>query len=128
MLDSHPQAPKFEGSVVAAAIDALNDCVQACAADGDADLSEQEVTALVKCIRLCLDCVDVCAASIRVLSRPTTFDIKVTKPLLEACVGICDSCGLECEGHAQFHEHCRVCAEACRRCEKACRELLGAIK
>jgi len=37
------------------------------------------------------------------------------------------SCGEECAGHADMHEHCRVCADVCRRCEQACRELLAAL-
>jgi hypothetical protein len=112
--------------VLATTIDALNDCAQACAAD--ADLSEQNLPELVKCIRLCLDCEDVCAATVGVASRQTEYDAGVTKPLLEACAATCTSCGDECERHAQMHEHCRVCAEACRRCEQACRELLAAMK
>ena len=83
---------------------------------------------MVKCIRLCLDCADVCTATVRVTSRQTDYDANVSKPLLEACVATCKSCGDECERHAQHHEHCRVCAEACRRCEQACRELLDAMK
>ena len=43
-----------------ATIDALNDCAQACTADADADLGEQHVPALIKCIRLCLDCACLC--------------------------------------------------------------------
>jgi hypothetical protein len=114
--------------VLAATIDALNDCAQACTADADDDLSEQNLTEMVKCIRLCLDCADVCTATVRVTSRQTNYDANVTKPLLEACVATCKSCGDECERHAQHYEHCRVCAEACRRCEQACRELLDAMK
>jgi hypothetical protein len=52
----------------------------------------------------------------------------VTRPLLEACVAICKSCGDECGRHAAMHEHCRVCEQACRRCEQACGELLNAMK
>jgi hypothetical protein len=114
--------------VLAATIDALNECFQACTADADDDLGEQHVPELVKCIRLCLDCADVCAATISVTSRQTEYDPNVTRPLLEACATACKICGDECEQHAQMHEHCRVCAEACRRCEQACRELLAATK
>jgi uncharacterized protein DUF326 len=128
LLDTYPSTLNVDAGMLAAAIDALNDCAQACIADTDADLSEQNVTEMVRCIRLCLDCVDVCTATVGVTSRPTEFDPDVTKPLLEACVAICKSCGDECERHAHMHEHCRVCAEACRRCEQACRELLGAIR
>ena len=128
MLDIHPPASGLDAGVLAAAIDALTDCAQACTADVDADLGEQDLAEMVKCIRLCLDCVDVCTATAGVVSRLAEYDPNVLRPLLEACVAICKSCGDECERHAPHFQHCRVCAEACRRCEQACRELLDAMK
>ena len=127
MLDTYPRAWTIDADVLAAAIDALSDCTQACHADNAADLSEQNVTEMVTCIRLCLACTDICTATGGVISRLAEYDPNVTRPLLEACVAICQSCGDECERHAQHHAHCRVCAEACRRCEQACRELLAAL-
>lgn len=127
MLDTYPHQSRINADVLATAIDALNDCVQACITDTDADLSERNLADLVKCIRLCLQCTDICAATAGLLSRPADYDSNVTKPLVEACVAICKSCGDECERHAHMHAHCRVCAEACRRCEQACRELLAAM-
>jgi Predicted metal-binding integral membrane protein (DUF2182)/Domain of Unknown Function (DUF326) len=109
------------------AIDALSDCVQACNADNAADLGEPNLSEMVTCIRLCLDCADICAATAGVISRQADYDANVTRPLLEACVAICKRCGDECERHAHM-PHCRVCAEACRRCEQACRDLLDATK
>ena len=126
MLDSYPRTFNLDANMLAAAIDALSDCAQACTADVDADLSEQDLAEMVKCIRLCLDCVDVCTATAGVTSRLAEYDANVIRPLLEACVAICKSCGDECERHARHQVHCRVCAEACRRCERACRELLAA--
>ena len=128
MLDTSPGPSSVDAAVLAAAIDALNDCDQACVADAGDDLGEHDVTEMVKCIRLCLDCADICAATARVTSRLTEYDANVIRPLLLACVAICKSCGDECEQHAGMHEHCRVCAEACRRCEQVCQELLGALK
>jgi hypothetical protein len=128
MLDTYSSAWTVDAGLLAAAIDALSDCAQACHADNAADLSEQNVTEMVRCIRLCLDCVDVCTATLAVISRQTEHDVSLTRPLLEACVAICKSCGDECERHAHAHEHCRVCAQACRRCEQACGELLDALK
>jgi uncharacterized membrane protein len=124
MLDSHPRTSGLDVGVLAATIDALTDCTQACTADVDADLGEQDLAEMVKCIRLCLDCADVCTATIGVISRQASYDANVTRPLLQACVAICKSCGDECGRHAQMHEHCRVCEQACRRCEQACRQLL----
>ncbi|HEU5387015.1 MAG TPA: four-helix bundle copper-binding protein [Streptosporangiaceae bacterium] len=128
MLDTYPRTVTVDAGLLAAAIDALSDCVQACHADNAADLGEQNVTEMVTCIRLCLDCADICTATAAVISRQTDYHADVTRPLLEACVAICRNCGDECERHAGMHEHCRVCAEACRRCEQACRELLDAMK
>ena len=127
LLDSYQGTVNMDVALLAAAIDAINDCAQACIADTDADLGEQDVTEMVKCIRLCLDCVDVCTATAAVISRPADYDADVARPLLQACAAICKSCGDECERHAHM-QHCQVCAEACRRCEQACRELLDAIK
>jgi hypothetical protein len=127
MLDINPPTVNVDPSVLAAAIDATSDCAQACTADTDADLSEQNLAEMVKCIRLCLDCTDICTATGAVISRLAEYDASATRPLLEACVAICKSCGDECERHAHYG-HCQVCEEACRRCERACRELLDALK
>ena len=127
MLDTYPRTVDVDADLLAATIDALSDCAQACIADTDADLSEQNLAEMAKCIRLCLDCTDVCIATVAVTSRQTFYDASVTKPLLEVCASVCKSCGDECERHAHMHEHCRICAEACRRCDRSCRELLEAM-
>ena len=127
MLDTYSQPLAVDAGLLAAAIDAASDCAQACNADTDADLSEQNLAEMVMCIRLCLDCTDICTATAAVLSRPAERDLSATRLLLAACVAICQSCGDECERHAHM-PHCRVCAEACRRCERACRDLLDSWK
>jgi hypothetical protein len=126
MLDTYSRTFNIDADLLAAAVDALSDCVQACNADNAADLGEQNVTEMVTCIRLCLDCADICTATAGVISRQTDYAADVTRPLLESCVAICRSCGDECEQHAHM-PHCRICAEACRRCEQACQELLDAM-
>jgi len=128
LLDTYPTGFPVDDDLLAATIDALSDCAQACTADVDADLSEQDLTDMVLCIRLCLECTGICTATVGVISRPALYDADVIRPLLEACVASCKSCGDECERHAPMHRHCRVCAEACRRCEQACRDLLAALK
>ena len=127
ILDSYPRTVNVDRGVLAAAIDAISDCAQACTADTDADLSEQNLAEMVKCIRLCLDCTDICTATGGIISRLAEDDPSATRPLLEACVAICKTCGDECARHVHY-EHCRVCEQACRRCEQACRELLGTLK
>ena len=121
MLDTYPRTVAIDADMLAPTIDALNDCTQACTADVDADLSEQNLTEMVTCIRLRLHRADVCTATAGVTSRQAEYDANVTRPLLEACAAIYKSCGDECERHARMHEHCQFCAEACR-------DLLDAMK
>jgi hypothetical protein len=85
LLDTYPRTVNVDAGVLATTIDALSDCAQACTACADDDLSEPDVAELVKCIRLCLDCADVCTATLRVASRRTEYDANVTRSLLEAC-------------------------------------------
>jgi hypothetical protein len=125
ILDSQPDLT-IDAGLFAATIDALSDCAQACTADADADLREDDVVTMRTCIRLCLDCADVCTATAGVISRQTAYGDAVTGPLLEACAATCARCAEECERHADTHLHCRICAQACRQCERACRDLLAA--
>jgi hypothetical protein len=129
MLDTYPRTFKVDAQLLAEVTDAVADCGQACAACADACLSEEQVAELVKCVRLNLDCADVCTATVGVLSRQTEYDAHVTRALLRACAQVCKSCGDECVRHAQQMgmEHCRICAEACGRCEEACNRLLAAM-
>ncbi|MEV1329849.1 four-helix bundle copper-binding protein [Micromonospora costi] len=127
MLDAYPKSINLDRAKLAAVIDTLNACAQACTACADACLSEDMVAELAKCARSDLDCADVCTTTSRVLSRHTGYDANVTRSLLEACATTCRSCGDECARHAERHEHCRICAEACRECERACRDLLATI-
>ncbi len=128
LLDAYSGTLNADAGVLAATIDALSDCAQACIADADDDLHEQNLAEMVTCIRLCWDCADVCTATLGVVTRQTAYDASVTKPLLEACIAVCKSCGDECQRHARHHQHCGVCEQACRRCEQACRALLGTLK
>src|SRR5262245_30757412 len=128
MLETSEHTFDADPEVLAAAIDALADCAQACTADADANLSEQNVAEMVKCVRLCLNCADICTATVAVASRAAAHDKGVLEPLLNACAAICESCGEECARHAHMHPHCGVCRGACARGEQASRDLLQAIR
>jgi len=103
LLDACPGTLNADAGVLAATIDALSDCAQACIADADDDLREQNLAEMVTCIRLCWDCADVCTATLGVVTRQAPRDASVTKPLLEACIAICKSCGDECQRHVHHH-------------------------
>jgi len=80
MLDTYPRTFTVDADLLAAVIDALSDCVQACNADNAADLSEPDVTEMVRCIRLCLDCVDVCTAAMTATFITPTATSTIIRP------------------------------------------------
>ena len=126
MLETHPHPSSMDREALASCVHACFDCEQTCTACADACLAEDMVAELRRCIRLNLDCADICGATGRLLSRQTEPNPAVLRAQLEACVEACRQCARECGQHMQKHEHCRVCADACRECEGACLALLQA--
>lgn len=124
MLRGHKSAP-VNAAEFAECINACHACAQACTSCADACLSEEQVGVLTRCIRLDLDCADICDATARVLSRQTQPEQQVIRQQVQACALICRLCAEECEKHQDKHEHCRVCAAECRRCEQLCNQMLG---
>jgi hypothetical protein len=102
----------------------LAECALVCTSCADACLGEPMVADLVRCIRLNLDCADVCDATSRVITRQTMTESAPRRELLAACAAACRVCAEECERHAAMHEHCRICAEHCRHCVQVCESLL----
>ena len=128
MIDTHPNPMNLDTSALAECIEACFDCEQACTACADACLAEDMVQDLIHCIRLDLDCADVCAATGRILSRQTQPDRSLLLAQVESLAQAVKACGDECEKHADMHEHCRVCMEACRRCEESCNSVLSSLQ
>jgi hypothetical protein len=128
MLETYPRDFNVDRDVLSACISACSDCATTCTLCADDCLSEQNVAELVKCIRLNLDCADICATTGRVVSRQTEYDANVTRAALQACIAACRSCGEECARHAEHGmEHCRICADECERCRQACERLMSAV-
>jgi hypothetical protein len=124
MIAAHPAAAAGRSDSLTRCIEACFDCAQACTACADACLAEPTVGDLIACIRLDLDCGDVCMTTGRVLSRHTAGHAALKWQLLETCAGFCRLCAEECDRHASHHEHCRICADACRACERACHQVM----
>lgn len=123
MNETSPAQVALDKDALADCVAACLECAQSCTACADACLSEEHVADLRKCIRLNLDCADVCETTARVLSRHTAFNASDARAVLQLCAQFCKSCAEECEHHATMHEHCAICAEVCRRCEEACSRL-----
>lgn len=128
MLSSHPRADRQHVADYAEIVQNLADCGVACTACADACLAETGgAEKLRKCIRTNLDCAEVCAATMRLVTRQTETPNELLHAQLHACVLACQLCADECALHAEHHEHCRLCAETCRQCQERCNHLLGEI-
>jgi hypothetical protein len=126
MLRTNPAGlGTIDRDALARCIHECHRCAQTCTACADACLSEARVEELALCIRLDLDCADVCDVTARLLSRQTGHRPGIAFAQLQTCLVAVAACARECERHAATHEHCRICAEACRVCERACGELLA---
>lgn len=127
MLRTHPRPTLTSDDVVGRAIEAAMECAQSCFSCADACLGEDDVKMLVRCIRLNLDCAEMCETFARSACRLTEPDVAYLSAQAELCALICRSCGDECEKHAKKMEHCRLCAEACRACEAECQRFAQAL-
>jgi hypothetical protein len=127
MIATHPHIHGRVDDALVRCIDLCFDCAQTCVSCADACLGEDQVAELRQCIRLDMDCADICDATGAVASRRTGSNNAVVRALIETCAEACRLCAQECEKHAGRHEHCRVCADACRQCESVCREAILSI-
>src|SRR3954452_19621013 len=117
MIATHPDVRGNINQALIDAIDAAYACAQTCTSCADACLAEEMVAELRQCIRLNLDCADICVATASLATRRTGSNEEVIRKTLEACATACRTCGDECASHAAMHEHCRICADSCRACE-----------
>ena len=96
-------------------MNALNDCVAECNHCAAACLEERDVAMLTNCIKLNIDCADVCRLTASLVARGSMH----AQHLMKECAEICEACARECEQHDHM-EHCRMCAQVCHQCADAC--------
>ena len=96
-------------------LEALNNCAAECNHCATACLGETDVKMLARCIRLDIDCAEICQLTAAYVAR----DSGHVNHLLKECADICEACAEECEKHSHM-EHCRQCAAVCRQCAEAC--------
>jgi len=124
LMRAHPRAGRGISNPLAECIERCFSCAQSCTACADACLSEDDIAELRRCVRLDLDCADICRTTGAIATRRTETSERVLLQLLEVCANVCQLCAEECELHAAHHEHCKICAGECRRCEESCRRAM----
>jgi hypothetical protein len=104
-----------------ACIEACNACATECNHCAAACLREDGIADLRECIRLDLDCAEICTFAAGYMARGSEF----ATDACALCADVCDACAEECERHDM--EHCRECAAACRRCADECRQMSAGV-
>jgi hypothetical protein len=127
MITTHPDVKGSESGALIRCIEQCYACAQACTACADACLAESMVQQLTQCIRLDLDCADICVATGALASRRTGSNQQILRQMIEVCAAACRTCGDECNRHAAQHEHCRICAEICHSCAQACDDAMQTV-
>lgn len=94
-------------NMLALCADACNMCSTAC-------LREKDVKMMAECIRIDMDCAQMCTTTAAFIARGSDYAMH----LIKECAEICEKCAAECEKHQV--DHCRTCAKACRKCIEAC--------
>jgi len=69
------------------------------------------------CPNCCIQCVDNCLTTIKLLIADSPFISKQAA----LCAEICEWCAEQCQQHD--HDHCKICAESCLVCAEECRKL-----
>jgi hypothetical protein len=127
MLRASPRSDTVDLELLASCIGECFAGAQSCTACADACLGEDDFEALRRCIRLNLDCAEVCDSTGHILSRQLDPEPAVLRRQLELLVYVCGLCGDECARHAPMHAHCRLCMDSCRRCERSGQLVLQAL-
>ena len=100
-------------------IQACYECAIACNHCAAACLQEDDVKAMAQCIRLDIDCAELCQLAASYMARGSERAALVCG----TCAQVCDACAAECARHPM--EHCQACANACRKCAEECRRVAG---
>ena len=88
MLRTHPSSIA-DADTISHCIEECFACAQSCTACADACLGEEQVAQLTRCIRLNLDCADVCEATGKIVSRQTQPQPELVRTMVQACAEAC---------------------------------------
>jgi hypothetical protein len=123
MIALHPDVKGDVNEPLAKAARHAMLCSLFCTSCADACIAEP--MDMRACIRTCLDCTEVCAATARLAVRRSSQNIAMLRLQLQTCVEACELCAAECDRHD--HEHCKLCATMCRECADDCRRALPSV-
>jgi hypothetical protein len=120
-------APRFlDSAMLDSSLTALAECHAACQRCADAWLAHSPLGPdALRCIRLIVDCGDLCAAAAEVLPEIENESSALVRSRLNACVVACERCVREAARHRA--PHAPACIEACRYAAGAGRQVISLL-
>ncbi|MBA4138285.1 MAG: four-helix bundle copper-binding protein [Opitutus sp.] len=118
-----PVSPAFASTKLEELQNALAECRVACGHSADTWLANSPLAPdALRCIRLMLDCADLCMAAEELLPFVPEISPSLLRSRLNTCAVACERCVRD----AQRHRTGPVAAsiDACRRAGRACQEIL----
>ena len=100
MIATHPDVQGTTNDTLIRCIEECYSCAQTCIACADACVAEDMVDQLRQCIRLNLDCSDLCLAAGSVGTRRTGSNEQIIVAAMQSCAAACRVCAEECEKHS----------------------------
>jgi hypothetical protein len=85
MISAHPDVKGSISEPLIACIESCFACALTCTSCADACVAEDTMTGLRQCIRLNLDCADVCSATGALASRRAGSNQEVVRTMIETC-------------------------------------------
>ena len=101
-------------------IEACMHCATVCDHCAASCLREEDVTMMVPCIQLDMECSSMCKTAALMMSVQSNH----ANAACQLCADVCIACAEECEKHD--NEHCRRCAAVCRECAEECMSMTAA--
>ena len=78
-------------------------------------------TTMADCAFAVQQMMPVCAAT----AELAAYDSKHLRPLLQACIGVCEDCEKACREHEEHQPECKACADACAELVRIAKQTLA---
>jgi hypothetical protein len=128
MMDMMESMPK--DSMAGMDMSAMQECVEACSAAATAATMCADACMghdMGRCAAMCTNMADVATTTMRMMMRPSGYDMTAMQSMMSACVAMGEACAAECQMHAEMHGHCRICANACMAMVEACKRAMASM-
>ena len=97
----------------------IYECQTKCKECFNACLEEKCLDAMRKCLKLTVECANIC----EITASSIVYEGDFRPEVLGLCIRACEECRIECSSHNCLY--CAECAALCTECIEACRKYIN---